>query len=47
MLTLHGLVATPWTMTDRSGVSFRVDRVEAQGVAPGAQRAREQEKAAA
>ena len=38
MLKLHGLVATPWSMTDRSGVSFRVDRVEAQGVAPGAQR---------
>ena len=47
MLKLHGLVATPWSMSDRSGVSFRVDRVEAQGVAPGAQRQREGEKAAA
>jgi hypothetical protein len=47
MLKLHGLVATPWSMGDRSGVSFRVDRVEGQGVAPGAQRQREQEKAAA
>ena len=25
MLKLHGLVATPWSMGDRSGVSFRVD----------------------
>src|SRR5919202_1068984 len=47
MLKLHGLVATPWSMADRSGVSFRVDRVEGQGVAPGAQRQRESEKAAA
>jgi hypothetical protein len=47
MLKLHGLVATPWSMGERSGVSFRVDRVEGQGVAPGAQRQREGEKAAA
>jgi hypothetical protein len=47
MLRLHGLVATPWSMGERSGVSFRVDRVEGQGVAPGAQRQRESEKAAA
>jgi hypothetical protein len=25
----------PWTMGDRSGVSFRCDRVKATGVAPG------------
>lgn len=42
MLKLHALVATPWSMGERSGVSFRVDRVEVQGVAPGAQRQREQ-----
>ena len=49
MLKLHGLVATPWSMGERSGVSFRADRVEGQGVAPGAQgqRQREGEKAAA
>ena len=49
MLKLHGLVATPWSMGERSGVSFRVDRVEGQGVAPGAQAQRqaEREKAAA
>jgi hypothetical protein len=49
MLKLHGLVATPWSMGEKSGVSFRVDRVEAHGVAPGAQaqRREEKEKAAA
>ena len=49
MLKLDGLVATPWSMGERSGVSFRVDRGEGQGVAPGAQsqRQREGEKAAA
>ena len=25
---VHGLVAQPWTMTDRSGVAFRAARVE-------------------
>jgi hypothetical protein len=25
---VHGLVAQPWTMADRSGVSFRATRVE-------------------
>ena len=25
---VHGLVAQPWTMADRSGVSFRAARVE-------------------
>ena len=25
---VHGLVAQPWTMADRSGVSFRAQRVE-------------------
>ena len=47
MLKLEGLVATPWTMGDRSGVSFRASRVESIGVAPGAQRAARAEKAAA
>jgi hypothetical protein len=48
MLKLDGLVATPWSMGERSGVSFRVDRVEGKGVAPGAQTQRqEREKAAA
>src|SRR5215216_674207 len=42
MLKLHGLVATPWSMGERSGVSFRVDRVEGQGVAPGAQAQRQE-----
>ena len=45
MLKLHGLVALPWSMGDRSGVAFRVERLDAQGVAPGAQR--HQDKAAA
>ena len=38
MLKLDGLVATPWSMGDRSGVSFRANRVEAVGVAGGAAR---------
>jgi hypothetical protein len=25
---VHGLVAQPWTMSDRSGVAFRAARVE-------------------
>ena len=25
---VHGLVAQPWTMNDRSGVAFRAARVE-------------------
>jgi hypothetical protein len=47
MLKLHGLVATPWSMGERYGASFSVDRVEAQGVEPAAQRQCEQEKAVA
>ena len=38
MLKLDGLVATPWSMGDRSGVAFRANRVEATGVAGGASR---------
>lgn len=38
MLRLEGLVALPWSMGDRSGVSFRANRVEPIGVAGGAQR---------
>ena len=38
MLKLDGLVATPWSMGDRSGVAFRANRVEAVGVAGGASR---------
>ena len=33
MLKLEGLVALPWTMGDRSGVSFRANRIESIGVA--------------
>jgi hypothetical protein len=25
---VHGLVAQPWTMNDRSGVAFRATRIE-------------------
>jgi hypothetical protein len=46
MLKLDGLVALPWSMGDRSGVAFRANRIEANGVAPGAAGQR-QEKAAA
>jgi hypothetical protein len=35
MLQLDGLVAMPWTMGDRSGVSFRAERVKSTGVATG------------
>ncbi len=28
MLQVHELVATPWSMGDRSGVSFRASRIE-------------------
>jgi hypothetical protein len=28
MLSVHELVATPWSMGDRSGVSFRASRIE-------------------
>ncbi len=38
MLKLDGLVALPWSMGDRSGVSFRANRIEANGVAPGGHR---------
>ena len=29
MLQVHGLVASPWSMGDRTGVSFRAHRIEA------------------
>ena len=45
MLKLEGLFALPWSMGDRSGVSFRANSVQANGVAPGHQR--QGEKAAA
>ncbi len=35
MLKLEGLVALPWSMGDRSGVSFRASKIEANGVAGG------------
>lgn len=35
MLKLDGLVALPWSMGDRSGVSFRAGKVESIGVAGG------------
>ena len=38
MLKLEGLVALPWSMGDRSGVSFRANKVETAGVAGGNQR---------
>ncbi len=50
MLQLEGLVAMPWTMGDRSGVSFRVERVKSIGSAMGTAsgpRRRKAEKAAA
>ena len=47
MLQLDGLVALPWSMGERSGVSFRANKIEANGVAPGAGSQRQQEKAAA
>ena len=28
MLTIHSLVASPWSMGDRSGVAFRATRIE-------------------
>ena len=28
MLSVHGLVASPWSMGDRSGVAFRAHRIE-------------------
>lgn len=34
---IHGLVATPWAMGDRSGVSFKASKVEA-AAAPASQR---------
>ena len=45
MLKLEGLFALPWSMGDRSGVSFRAHKIETTGVAGGAQR--QGEKAAA
>jgi hypothetical protein len=47
MLKLEGLVASPWTMGERSGVSFRANRIDSIGVAPGAAAQRSAEKAAA
>ena len=38
MLKLEGLVALPWSMGERSGVSFRASKVESTGVAGGDQR---------
>src|SRR3954447_8466565 len=38
LLKLEGLVATPWSMGDRSGVAFRANHVESVGVAGGATR---------
>ena len=35
MLRFEGLVAIPWSMSDRSGVAFRANRVESLGVAGG------------
>ena len=31
MVRLHGLIATPYTMADRSGVSFRAEKIEPLG----------------
>jgi hypothetical protein len=45
MLKLEGLMALPWSMGDRSGVSFRANKIETTGVAGGAQR--QSEKSAA
>ena len=45
MLKLAGLVALPWSMGDRAGVSFRANKIETVGVAGGSQR--QSEKAAA
>ena len=44
MLKLDGLMALPWSMGDRSGVSFRANKIETTGVAGGP---RQGEKAAA
>src|SRR5215217_5956762 len=38
MLKLQGLVALPWSMGERSGVSFRANKVASIGAAGGAQR---------
>ena len=47
MLELEGLVAVPWSMNERSGVSFRANRVKVVGVAGGSSNSRAAEKAAA
>jgi hypothetical protein len=39
MLKLEGLVALPWSMGDRAGVSFRASKIESIGVTGGAPRA--------
>ena len=35
MLRFEGLVAMPWSMSERSGVAFRANRVHSEGVAGG------------
>src|SRR5215210_4054876 len=45
MLKLEGLVALPWSMGERSGVSFRANKVESIGVAGGTQRQAEKQAA--
>ena len=39
MLHVHGLVASPWSMGDRSGVAFRAHRIEPVAASRGAARA--------
>ncbi len=47
MLKLEGLVALPWAMGERSGVSFRASKVESIGVAGGGAQRPASEKQAA
>jgi hypothetical protein len=44
MLRFDGLVAMPWSMSDRSGVAFRADGVESVGVAGGSSAPRQPAK---
>lgn len=39
MLAVGGLVATPWSMGDRSGVAFRASKIETDGAKAGGGRA--------
>ena len=39
MLAVHGLVASPWSMGERSGVAFRAQRIEPVSANRGAGRA--------